>query len=156
MYWKFFLQKPVKKGALLCIEKIHKQRYACLNIMNLRFVKPLDILVIALSLVAAVLSVAFAHSAQGKAAFLVVSAPTGEWRYPLDKNMTESIPGVLGNSVIIVENGRARFVDSPCTNKVCVLHAPLGNAGHWSACLPNKIMLRIEGISKDGIDVLTN
>jgi hypothetical protein len=103
-----------------------------------------------------VLSAAAAFSARSEAVFLVVSSPAGEWRYPLDKNVTESIPGVLGNSIIALENGRARFMDSPCTNKVCVLHAPLSNAGHWSACLPNKIMLRIEGISQDGIDALTN
>jgi hypothetical protein len=122
----------------------------------MRIIKPLDIPVIALSVLVAVLSVAFAASARGKTAVLVVSSPAGEWRYTLDKNVTESIPGALGDSVISIENGRARFVDSPCENKQCVLHPPLSEAGHWSACLPNQIMLRVEGNSDAGIDVLAN
>jgi hypothetical protein len=123
---------------------------------RMRLFKPLDIPVIVLSALAAVCSVAFAASARGKTAVLVVSSPSGEYRYMLDKNVTAPIPGVLGDSIIAVENGRAWFVDSPCENKLCVLHSPLGAAGHWSACLPNQIMLRIEGVSDDGIDILTN
>jgi hypothetical protein len=123
---------------------------------RMRLCKPLDIPVIALSALVAIGSVVFAASARGKTAVLVVSSPAGEYRYMLDKNVTAPIPGVLGDSIIVIENGRARFVDSPCENKICVLHSPLGAAGHWSACLPNQIMLRVEGVSDDGIDILTN
>ena len=120
-----------------------------------RIFKPLDWAFIALSVAAAVISVA-AAAGDEKASVLVVTAPSGEYRYALDKNVSAAIGGALGDSVIAIENGRARFIDSPCDNKLCVLHAPLSDSGHWSACLPNQIMLRIEGNSDQDIDIFTN
>jgi hypothetical protein len=122
---------------------------------NTRVFKPLDWVFIALSVAAAAISVAVAAGGE-KASVLVVTAPSGEYRYALDKNVSAAIGGALGDSVIAIENGRARFVDSPCENNLCVLHAPLSDSGHWSACLPNQIMLRVEGISEQGVDVFTN
>jgi hypothetical protein len=120
-----------------------------------RLFKPLDFAFIALSAAAAVFSVAAAMKG-GKESVLVVTSPSGEYRYTLDKNITVDIPGVLGDSVIAVENGKARFAESPCENKLCVIHSPLARAGHWSACLPNQIMLRVEGSGDDEIDIYTN
>jgi hypothetical protein len=120
-----------------------------------RIFKPLDWVLIALSVAAAVISVAVAAGGKN-ASVLVVTATSGEYRYALGKNISAAIGGALGDSMIAIENGRARFVDSPCENKLCVLHAPLSDSGHWSACLPNQIMLRIEGTSEQGIDIFTN
>jgi hypothetical protein len=121
-----------------------------------RLFKPLDFAFVALSVGAAVFSLALA-AAGGREPSLVVTSPSGEYRYTLDKNITVSIPGVLGDSVVAVENGKARFAESPCENKLCVIHSPLSRAGHWSACLPNQIMLRVEGADDDGeIDIYTH
>ena len=117
--------------------------------------KPLDWAFIGLAVAAAAISVAAAAGGE-QASVLVITAPSGEYRYALDKNVSAAIGGALGDSVIAIENGRARFIDSPCDNKLCVLHAPLSDSGHWSACLPNQIMLRIEGNSDQAIDVFTN
>ena len=44
-----------------------------------------------------------------------------------------------------------RFLDSPCENKLCVIHATLSANGDWNACLPNRIMVHIEGnVNSDG------
>jgi hypothetical protein len=121
----------------------------------MRLFKPLDFAFIALSACAAIVSLTAAVSG-GRESVLVVTSPAGEYRYTLDKNISVPIPGVLGDSIIAVENGRARFEQSPCENKLCVLHSPLARAGQWSACLPNQIMLRVEGAADDGIDIYTN
>ncbi|MDR1784866.1 MAG: NusG domain II-containing protein [Spirochaetaceae bacterium] len=121
-----------------------------------RFFKPLDIPLAALSLGVALLSLVYATTNRGKNPVLVVTAPSGEWRFSLGKNAREHIPGLLGDSVIEIRAGEARFAESPCRNKVCVLHAPLKAGGAWSACLPNRVMLRIESGGASEIDAVTD
>ena len=54
------------------------------------------------------------------------------------------------------EYGQARFLDSPCSNRICVQSPPLWREGDWAACLPNQVFLRIEGAPsyKDEFDAI--
>ena len=76
---------------------------------------------------------------------LIISNGTDEWIYPLNKNERAEIPGKLGKSVIIIEDGKAFFEDSPCDNKLCVYSHKISHVGEWTACLPNGVIIRIEG-----------
>lgn len=55
------------------------------------------------------------------------------------------IDGSLGSSTIEIKQGQARFVASPCHNKVCILSGWQQHAGDMAACLPNQLSLRIVG-----------
>jgi len=70
-----------------------------------------------------------------------------------DKPLTETltpdrtlhIQGPLGDSVIEISHGHARFVSSPCRGQVCVQTGWLESAGDIAACLPNRISLTLLG-----------
>ena len=64
---------------------------------------------------------------------------------PLYPDQELHIQGILGDSIIRIEDGRARFVASPCTNKVCIRQGWIGDAGEVAACLPNRVSLQILG-----------
>lgn len=64
---------------------------------------------------------------------------------PLAEDRQLTVTGVLGDSHIEIKHAEARFVDSPCSNKLCVLHGWLQHAGETTACLPNQVSLRILG-----------
>ena len=70
------------------------------------------------------------------------NAPVTEALRP---NRMLNISGPLGESIVEISNGRARFASSPCTGKVCVHSGWLSNAGGFSACLPNRISLTLTG-----------
>ncbi len=42
------------------------------------------------------------------------------------------------------------FIESDCPDKVCIRSGRLKYAGHFAACLPNKILLKIVSEDKDG------
>jgi hypothetical protein len=85
----------------------------------------------------------------------VVTGAEGEWIFPLDVTREVRIAGPLGETVILIEDGTARIADSPCPNKTCAAAGALSRPGQWSACLPNKVLLRIEGgRDDDGIDAI--
>lgn len=66
-------------------------------------------------------------------------------RLPLAEDRMLEIRGEMGISRIEIKDARARFVDSPCANKICILHGWQRHAGETTACLPNQVSLRILG-----------
>ena len=118
--------------------------------------KPADFVVIVLSLAISAGSVIFAARNTAGKPVLIVESQGEEWMYRMDRNADFGVPGVLGLSTLEIKDGKARFVDSPCVNKTCVAHSPLTKVGDWSACLPNQVIIRIEGEPDDGLDVVVN
>ena len=88
---------------------------------------------------------------------LIVSSPANEYIYPLDTDTTIQIPGLEGVSTIQIQQGQARYLDSPCANKTCMAASPIQRNGEWSACLPNGIFMRVENTSSNSatdIDIM--
>jgi hypothetical protein len=56
-----------------------------------------------------------------------------------------TIRGPNGNAVLQTENGRIRMVSSPCRDKLCVKHGWISKPGESIICLPERIVVRIEG-----------
>jgi hypothetical protein len=64
---------------------------------------------------------------------------------PLSGDRTVSLPGPLGETVLSVHDGRACIVSSPCPLKVCLGMGEVSRAGEMLACVPNGMLVRIEG-----------
>jgi hypothetical protein len=64
---------------------------------------------------------------------------------PLDEDRTVSLPGSLGETVLSVHDGRACIVSSPCPLKICMGMGEVSRAGELLACVPNELLVRIEG-----------
>ena len=86
-------------------------------------------------------------SRQGPAAYLRVQSGNSEAvvmpMYP-DRRLT--LEGPLGNSTVELRDGQARFLDSPCTGKVCIHSGWLNSTGEFAACLPNRISIQLLGM----------
>lgn len=68
--------------------------------------------------------------------------------YDLNQTRELHIHGPLGESHIIIEQGKVRFKQSPCTNQYCVHQGWLTHAGQVAICLPNQISLQLIGENK--------
>ena len=108
--------------------------------MKLRF---LDVVALCLSACAVVAFSIPAYSRKTAAREVIVEASNQKWIFPLQGNRVERFTGPLGQTVVEIRDGRARIVDSPCPDKLCVRAAPISKPGQWIACLPNKVFVRI-------------
>lgn len=68
--------------------------------------------------------------------------------YSLNQTLTLNIHGPLGESIIYIKTGQARFVRSPCNNQYCVHQGWLTHAGQAAVCLPNQVSLELLGAKK--------
>lgn len=55
------------------------------------------------------------------------------------------------DDVILIENGRIRFQDADCPDKICVKTGWLTQKGDMAVCLPNHTTVKIEG-QADNVD----
>jgi hypothetical protein len=74
-----------------------------------------------------------------------VKGPDGSWVFPQDAAELVRVPGPLGDTVVELRDGRARVVSSPCGNQFCVSAGAIGAHGQWIACLPNQVLVSVEG-----------
>ncbi|MDP1595437.1 MAG: NusG domain II-containing protein [Methylotenera sp.] len=68
--------------------------------------------------------------------------------YTLNQQRDVHVHGPIGNAVISIAHGKARFSKSPCHNQYCVHQGWLTRAGQAAICLPNQISLELIGESK--------
>jgi hypothetical protein len=62
-----------------------------------------------------------------------------------------------GDLVVIeveIKNGRARIALSPCKLKVCIKSGYIQYVDSLSACLPNIVVVRIDGKAQRGLDAI--
>ncbi len=69
----------------------------------------------------------------------------------LDKDQRVELDGPLGITILQIENGAARIISSPCSQKICIGMGEARYSGDLLACVPNQLVITIEGNS-DGED----
>lgn len=68
--------------------------------------------------------------------------------YDLNVRRDIHIHGRIGESIIHIADGKARFAKSPCGNQYCVHQGWLTRAGQAAICLPNQVSLELIGSSR--------
>ncbi|MGD8514095.1 MAG: NusG domain II-containing protein [Granulosicoccaceae bacterium] len=59
-----------------------------------------------------------------------------------------TIQGRLGPSTLQVRDGRIRFLDSPCNQRLCIHRGWLAHSGDATACLPNGVSVVLHGVAR--------
>ncbi|MFT4577982.1 MAG: hypothetical protein ACI8PD_002114 [Nitrospinales bacterium] len=77
-------------------------------------------------------------------------------RYALSKDRITHVEGPLGITKIEIRDGKARILRSPCKLKVCIKSGYIQYADRISVCLPNRVVVRIEGNAERGLDAVVS
>ena len=75
-------------------------------------------------------------------------------RLSLNADQTTHVKGPLGLTEVEIKKGQARIVRSPCKNKVCIKSGYIRYADRLTACIPNRIVVRIVGKNHRGVDAV--
>lgn len=110
--------------------------------------RPFDIVAILVSLAVLLVFIVLGRGSEADG-YLVINDAQGELLYPLDENREIDIRGPVGISTIVIENGKAGFVHSDCSDKLCLAMGMVGHSHEWAACLPNRVMLSFTARAAD-------
>jgi hypothetical protein len=107
--------------------------------------KPFDYVCLVLAAAVILLAVIPVYGAGGDQKTINLKGESGTWVFPQDAEETVAVPGPLGDTVVEIRNGRARVLSSPCQNQTCVAAGAVHAHGQWVACLPNRVLVSVEG-----------
>lgn len=118
--------------------------------------RPLDYVALVISIAAVVGVTVLAYGSPSEASEVSIESDSGTYIYPLDIDRTVEVSGPIGVTVVEISGDQARVADSPCRDKICIAAGWLHASGQWSACLPNRVFVRLEGAEdEDGLDAQT-
>ena len=100
--------------------------------------------------------IALALSITGFSAYAIYAVPQDtvrvliegrgrSWTYPLGAVETITVGGPLGSTIVRIQDNQAWVESSPCDNQVCVTAGRLSRNMDFAACLPNQVLVIVEG-----------
>jgi hypothetical protein len=110
--------------------------------------KSFDYVCLAVALAIVVAAVIPVYGGTGDQYTINLKGESGAWVFPQDAEETVTVPGPLGDTVVEIRGGRARVLSSPCQNQICVAAGAIRSHGQWTACLPNQVLVSVEGRGK--------
>ena len=73
----------------------------------------------------------------------------------LNKNKDLLVNGAIGECLIRIKDKKVRVIHSQCPQKICVKTGWISKSGEFIICVPNKIVIKIDGEKQDHFDVIT-
>jgi len=123
----------------------------------MKLLKPADIVIIAFALVLTVFSAHAAYLQPHEQTSVLMRTQDTELVYYMNGNDDEtiSLKGPIGHTVVRIENGKAWVESSPCDNQTCAATGVISRAGQWAACLPNSVLIMIQGNKDNDVDAVS-
>ena len=116
-----------------------------------------DLVLVGVLLIAAVLALFLLRNWQeketGNNAVVTVRTADGEAIYPLNKDGVFSLNG--GTNTLVIENGEAWVSEADCPDKICMGMGKISKNGEFIACLPNQVIIVVEGGEESPVDGIT-
>lgn len=92
------------------------------------------------------------NTVNGEAVVLIEGKEYG--RYPLSKDCVVEIPGLLGNNVLTISDGKARMSAAVCPDKICMNFGEIHYNTDMIVCLPGSIVVLIENGEAPKVDAV--
>lgn len=86
---------------------------------------------------------------------VIIEYSGGKTKRPIWWSERFDLEGPLGKSIVEIDQGKVRMVNSPCPEKVCGHAGWISKKGQTIVCLPNHVVIRIDGKSKEKYDAIT-
>ncbi len=113
-----------------------------------------DLILVGALLIAALLVLLVIRNRQeietGTDAVVTVRTSDGDEVYPLNKDGVFSLNG--GTNTLVIENGEAWVSEANCPDKVCMGMGKISKNGEFIACLPNQVIIVVEGGEESPVD----
>ncbi|MDC7233229.1 MAG: NusG domain II-containing protein [Spirochaetales bacterium] len=108
-----------------------------------------DVIALIFSLGVFLLFTIYGRSVNQDEGYVIIETEDDQLIYPLSEDRDIRVEGPVGESLIRIDHGTARFESSDCDDDLCVHMGEIHGAGEWAACLPNRVFLYTGGNEDD-------
>ncbi len=75
--------------------------------------------------------------------------------YTLNENRTVEIKTDRGFNLLVIKDGKAFVETASCPDGICSSHKPVSYDGESIICLPNKVVITVQGQDKNVPDIIS-
>jgi hypothetical protein len=118
------------------------------------YIRPMDIVVLILALASLLPLYSWYWPGAASGTVMIIS-PNANWQLDLQQNQYFDVEGALGVSRLEINNGKIRFISSPCRGKYCIHAGWQQFGGAVAACMPNQVMLQVNITSEMQFDAIS-
>ncbi len=117
-----------------------------------------DFILIAIILAIAAAGLIYLNFAKKSGDMVVVKVDGAVYKeLPLNKDTTLEIQVTGGGTnFLVIKDGHAIIEDASCPDKICVHHRQIEKDGESIICLPNKVVVEIEGSKQNEVDAVAD
>lgn len=121
-----------------------------------KYITKADLILLIVLVVLGLGATAYVAMSGGQGGRVVIESDKKEFAtYSLYEDREVVVKSKNGTNTVVIEGGRVYVKDASCKNQVCANHASIAKAGETIVCLPNKLLVTIEGEGGDGPDVIS-
>ena len=91
------------------------------------------------------------REAEAGACAVVIVGGEEAARYPLSKDGVFPLNG--GTNTLVIGDGQAWLSEATCPDKICVHMGKIHMNGQMIVCLPNELIVTVEGGEDSGVDI---
>jgi hypothetical protein len=113
------------------------------------------ILILCLVLISIIIFIITNHNNNQGRFFTVKIGKETIYRYSLLSDTLITFEGKTGEIIVKVKNRNVRVHKSSCPQKICVKMGWISKPGESIICVPNNMVIRIEGKTKGEVDAIT-
>ena len=92
------------------------------------------------------------NTVHGEAVVLIEGEEYG--RYPLSKDRVVELPGLLGNNVLTIQDGKAFMSAAVCPDKICMGFGEICYNTEMIVCRPGSIVVIVENGNDSALDAV--
>ena len=131
---------------ILIIRYRHRHRCRVVAIFMKQYIKKADIILLIVLVLVGLASTAYvAMSRSGGDTVIIEQNGDLYGKYSLFEDRTITIEGKHSTNIVTIADGSVTMAKSTCKNQVCVRHGAIAATGESIICLPNRVVVRIEG-----------
>ncbi len=82
---------------------------------------------------------------------IVIVDKRKEYIYPLNVDRIVEFKGKIGMIKLEIRDKKAKVIESSCPQKICMKTGWIENKGEQIICVPNRVIIRIDGEQLDAI-----
>jgi hypothetical protein len=75
--------------------------------------------------------------------------------YSLKQDQDGFVDGPLGRTHFSIRHGQVFITEAPCPQKHCQHFGAISHSGEAVFCVPNRVVIQVEGKSKSDLDAIT-
>jgi hypothetical protein len=95
------------------------------------------------------------HSVQRGSHYIIEKEGRCLYRLPIASDTTLTILGKTGELRIVVKNSKICVSETSCPLKICKKTGWIDTPGEMIICVPNRLIIRIEGEKGERVDAIT-